>query len=97
MELAINAVALIASVAAITLQLVRKGQSRQDELRRIGEDALAAAKLHAKDGIDPGRQALEVAILLDARDGKRDYSREQLWASVQAAISRGDNARNQTP
>lgn len=97
MELAINVVALVASLAAVTMQLVRRQQSRQDELRRIGEDALATAKLHARDGIDINRQALEVAILLDMKDGKRDYSREQLWASVQAAVSRGNDARNTTP
>lgn len=88
MELALAIGSAVLSIASLAVALLRKQQSRMAELRAIAEDAVAVARANASDGIPLRRTALEAAILQDLRDGKRDFSREQLWAAVEAAISR---------
>ncbi len=88
-DVIVNAITVIASIAALAISLKRKHTSRVDELRRIGEEAVLIAKRKAADGLPVDRLALETAILLDVQqDGKRDYTRQQLWASVEAALAR---------
>jgi hypothetical protein len=88
-DVVVNAVTVIASIAALLVSLKRRHVSRVDELRRIGEEAVLIAKRKSSDGLSVDRLALETAILLDVQqDGKRDYTRQQLWASVEAALAR---------
>ncbi len=85
-----NAIAVLVSVAALAINLRRRHLSRVEELRRIGEESVLIAKAKAVDGLSVERLALETAILLDIQqDGKRDYTRQQLWGAVQAALARG--------
>lgn len=76
------------SLAASVWAWKRRKESRQEELRILGEQSVDVAVANGSSGIPLRRTAFETAVLLDLKDGKRDFSREQLWASVEAAISR---------
>lgn len=88
MELALIIVSIVTSLVSLGLSLRRKHVDRMDQLRQIGEESVDVALNNASSGIPVRRTALEVAILHDLRDGKQDFTREQLWASVEAACSR---------
>jgi hypothetical protein len=89
MDVLPNVIATVASLLALVVAALNRKSSRTSELRKIGEDAVLIAKRKSGDGLPLERMALETAVLLDVQqDGKKDYTREQLWASVQAALAR---------
>lgn len=93
MNIALDVAPIILSIAALAVSLLRRRRSRAEELRIIGEESVAVAVLKAHDGISVERLALETALLIDLRDGKKDFTRDQLWAAVQAALSRRQVAK----
>lgn len=58
------------------------------ELSAIADASVDAAIANKHDGTALERNALEMAILNDMKDGKQDFTRAQLWGAVQAALVR---------
>jgi hypothetical protein len=88
MELILSVASIALSLASMALILFRRRESRQGELQLIARQAVAAARSKAQDGLPLQRLALETALLLDLRDGKQDFSREQLWAAISAEVGK---------
>lgn len=88
METALAISGMILSAVSLGLTLFRRHKFRSLELRNIGELSLdtAAGQNHKEIGI--ARAALETALLIDMKDGKQDFTREQLWAAVEGAMAR---------
>lgn len=87
MEIAINIITAILSLASLGIALRRRHDARGAILSRICDDAIAYAKASKQPGIPLEKTALEAAILADLKDnGKRDFTDAQLLIAIRGRL-----------
>ena len=88
MELAISIAAVVVSALSVVVNLRRAVKSRHEELRLLCSTAVDCGLASRQPGIPLVQTCLEAGILADLRDGKRDFSNDQIHTGVVAVARR---------